>query len=48
MTKLKLAIVAVLLIASAPAFAQRVPGQSTPSAHTQQDSGPYENMSRPE
>jgi hypothetical protein len=49
MTKLKIAVVAVLLIASAPAFAQRATvGQSTPSAHASQETGPFENMSRPE
>jgi len=48
MTKLKIAIVTFLLLASAPAFAQRSDASGTPSAHTQQDSGPYENMSRPE
>src|SRR5262245_41767200 len=48
MTKLKIAVIAALLIASVPAFAQRVTGPSTaPAAHTL-DSGPYENMSRPE
>jgi len=50
MTKLKIAVVAALLIASAPAFAQRatVAGQTAPAAHTSQDTGPFENMSRPE
>ncbi len=48
-TKIKALVVATLLIASAStAFAQRVPGQNTPTAHTSQDSGPFENMSRPE
>jgi hypothetical protein len=50
-TKLKIAVVAVLLLASAPtAFAQRAPaGQgSATTAHTSQDSGPFANMSRPE
>jgi len=47
--KLKILVVATLLVASAaPAFAQRTPGQSTPSANTSQDTGPFENMSRPE
>ena len=47
--KLKVLVVATLLAASTTsAFAQRTPGQSTPSAHTYQDSGPFENMSRPE
>jgi hypothetical protein len=47
--KLKVLVVATLLVASAStAFAQRTPGQSTPSANTLQDTGPFENMSRPE
>lgn len=47
--KLKVLVVATLLVASAStAFAQRTPGQSTPSANTSQDTGPFENMSRPE
>jgi hypothetical protein len=47
--KLKVLVVATLLVASAStAFAQRTPGQNTPSANTSQDSGPFENMSRPE
>jgi hypothetical protein len=47
--KLKILVVATLLVASAaPAFAQRTPGQNTPSANTSQDTGPFENMSRPE
>jgi hypothetical protein len=50
MTKLKFAIVAALLIASAPAFAQRatVAGQAASAAPTSQETGPFENMSRPE
>jgi hypothetical protein len=50
-TKLKIAVVAVLLLASAPtAFAQRAPaGQGSATiSHTSQDSGPFANMSRPE
>jgi hypothetical protein len=47
--KLKILVVATLLVASAStAFAQRTPGQNTPSANTSQDTGPFENMSRPE
>jgi len=51
LTKLKIAVVAGLLIASAStAFAQRatVPGQRAPVAATAQETGPYENMSRAE
>src|SRR6476659_7330373 len=42
-TKLKIAVVAVLLLASAPtAFAQRAPGQGSATiSHTSQDSGPF-------
>ncbi len=50
-TKLKMVVVAILLIASAPtAFAPRAPaGQgSATTAHTYEDSGPFSNMSRPE
>ncbi len=49
MTKLKIAVVAALLLASAPAFAQRATvGQPTAAAPTSQETGPFENMSRPE
>jgi hypothetical protein len=50
-TKLKIAVVAALLVASAStAFAQRATdaGQRAPVAATSQETGPYENMSRPE
>jgi hypothetical protein len=49
-TKLKIVVVAVLLLASAPAaFAQRATvGQGATAAHTYLDSGPFEQMSRPE
>ncbi len=51
LTKLKIAVVAALLIASAStAFAQRATdaGQRAAVAATSQETGPYENMSRPE
>ena len=49
-TKLKMVVVAVLLLASAPAaFAQRATvGQGATTAHTYLNSGPFEQMSRPE
>jgi len=51
LTNLKIAVVAAVLIASAStAFAQRatVAGQRAPVAHTSQETGPFENMSRAE
>jgi len=48
-TKLKMVVVAILLIASAPvAFAQRAPADRGNATSTYQDSGPFEHMSRPE
>jgi hypothetical protein len=51
MTNLKILAIATLLIASvSTAFAQRatIAGQGAPVAHTSQETGPFENMSRAE
>jgi len=49
MTKLKILVVATLLIASAStAFAQRVPGAQGTSPTTETHSGPFSNMNRAE
>jgi hypothetical protein len=49
MSKLKILVVATLLIASAStAFAQRVPGAQGTSPTTETHSGPFSNMNRPE
>lgn len=51
MTNLKILAIATLLIASVSAsFAQKatIAGQGVPVAHTSQETGPFENMSRPE
>ena len=50
MTTLKIAVVAAILIASVPAFAQRAPDTSrTAPAATELplDKGPFEHMSQP-
>jgi hypothetical protein len=51
MTNLKILAIATLLIASvSTSLAQKatIAGQGVPVGHTSQETGPFENMSRPE